>query len=154
MLFYCCFIDITLGHVEPAGLSRATDRLDIDHIRLMTQSFSAVKRHDITSSRRACRRSSHSFYCRQCTHTTCCNHLGDGSAALPLKIACSPNWRQNPKRIYIPDAFRLNFGFLKLDEITGCGFSSTSCRGSPSPNPDVLFLDAMGVFRRNWQIKI
>ena len=50
MLFYYCFIDITLGHVEPAGPRRVTDRLDIDHIRLMTQSFSAVKGHDITAA--------------------------------------------------------------------------------------------------------
>ena len=50
VLFYYYLIDITLGHVEPAGLSRVTDRLDIDYIRLMTQSFSTVKRHDITAA--------------------------------------------------------------------------------------------------------
>ena len=50
MLFYYYLIDITLGHVEAAGLRRVTDRLDIDHIRLRNQSFSAVKRHDITAA--------------------------------------------------------------------------------------------------------
>ena len=50
VLFCCCFIDIALAHVEPAEPRRVTDWLDIDHIRLMTQSFSAVKGHDITAA--------------------------------------------------------------------------------------------------------